>query len=980
MQNSVHSKHKFIFLLLLVLLLSISLHSSPVNADTNNIQTIAGIPGWMGYAGDGGPATLALLNNPEGITVDSNGNIYIADTDNALIRKIDIDTGVIDIVAGTRDSTASTNDGGLATNTYLYEVEAVALDSAGNIYIVNKGLPVIRKVDAATGIISTVAGKLGIFGQTGDGGPAIDALLADPSDIEIDMSGNIYFTDRANHVLRKVDGTTGIISTVAGNIGIPGATGDGGLATDARLTGPENIVIDSSGNIYIADSGNQVIRKINSSDGIINTIAGTIGTQGNSGDGGFATDATLGPYVSGIAIDPAGNIYISDTGNEVIRAIDSSTGIINTVAGVKHYIKNYHAPDYFGNGGPAIGAVFGRESPKSIVFDLDGNLLIADSENHAIRKIQTGSVITHAGTVGTPGYTGDGGLATNATLREPKGIVVDSSGNVFIAVGSGDRGYIRKVDYATGIISTIAGNIDATLMGSGGLATDARLIGPTGIAVDSSGNIYIAEPEGDVIRKINVSTGIIDIVAGTPGARGYTVGDGILATSAVLNFPSDVAVDSAGNVYIADSDNARIRKVDAITGIISTIAGTGDWGYSGDGGLAINATLYSPKGIALDSSGNVYIADRVSHVIRKVDSATGIISTIAGNGSGLGPFGDGGLATAAGLLYPEGVAVDSKGDIYIADTENNAVRKIDANTGIIKTVVGIIQAPNGSWEDPGTVSPGLLHFPSDIDVDSDGNIFIADTINQAVAKASSYSVASPPNNVQATADDASATISWTPPTSDGGSTILYYGVISNPHNIYISSTSTSASLLGLENGTAYTFTVTATNSFATGISSSSSNSIVPSTNVAPISAVVAVTTYTNISATVPLSGYDEDENNLTFEIVSPPSNGTLYNIATVNEFNATVVYSPSTEFSGIDNFTYKVNDGRQDSPITNVTITVNPISIGTPTPIPTPIIESGPTAIEAPGMNILGTILTAILMGIIILIVFQNIANKIQNS
>jgi sugar lactone lactonase YvrE len=246
-------------------------------------------------------------------------------------------------------------------------------------------------------------------------------------------------------------------------------------------------------------------------------------------------------------------------------------------------------------------------------------------------------------------------------------VAVDSSGNIYIADTYNER--IRKVS-TSGIITTVAGNGAATFSGDGGAATSAELHGPSGVAVDSSGNIYIADTYNERIRKVSTS-GIITTVAGN-GTGGYS-GDGGAATSAELYYPSGVAVDSSGNIYIADRNNDRIREV-STSGIITTVAGNGTWGYSGDSGAATSAELYGPSGVAVDSSGNIFFVEDGNNRVRKV-SASGIITTVAGNGTG-GYSGDGGVATSAELYTPYGVAVDSSGNIYIADLNNNRIRKV----------------------------------------------------------------------------------------------------------------------------------------------------------------------------------------------------------------------------------------------------------------------------------------------------------------
>jgi sugar lactone lactonase YvrE len=317
--------------------------------------------------------------------------------------------------------------------------------------------------------------------------------------------------------------------------------------------------------------------------------------------------------------------------------------------------------------------------PAGIAIDASGNLYIADTINQAIRRVSasTGAVSTVAGK-GIPGNSGNGGLATAAKLNNPTGVALDAAGNFYIA----DQGnnVIRKVTAATGFISTIAGGgitaSGADGWGDGGLATNAILYGPADVAVDSSGNLYIADAFHHLIRVVNAATGVITVVAGGGAAAGSDgVGDGGPATNAQLSDPSGVALDAADNLYIADAGNCLIRKVDMTTGIISVIAGNRNSGYSGDGGSALNASLSSPTGVRVDPAGNIYIADFGNNVIRRVEAASGEIATIAGSGAN-GYAGDGSAPTAAALANPNGVALDSSGSLYISDYSNNVIRRV----------------------------------------------------------------------------------------------------------------------------------------------------------------------------------------------------------------------------------------------------------------------------------------------------------------
>ncbi len=574
--------------------------------------------------------------------MDGAGNLLIADWGNHRIRKVD-PAGVIATVAGTGEAGFS-GDGGLAVEARLRFPAGVAVDGAGNLLIADTDNERIRKVDPA-GVIATVAGT-GEAGFGGDGGAATEAQLASPAGVAVDGAGNLFIADRSAHRIRKVD-PAGVIATVAGT-GERGFGGDGGAATEAQLASPAGVAVDGAGNLLIADTDNERIRKVDPA-GVIATVAG-IGERGFSGDGGGATEAQL-TSPAGMAVDGAGNLFIADRDNHRIRKVDPA-GVIATVAGTVGE----------GDGGAAVAARLA--APAGVAADEAGNLFIADTHNHRIRKVDpTGVIATVAGT-GEAGFSGDGGAATEAQLGAPTGVAVDGAGNLFIA--DRDNGRIRKVDPA-GVIATVAGTGE---VGDGGAAVPVRLAAPAGVAVDGAGNLFIADGGNHRIRKVDPA-GVIATVAGT-GERGFS-GDGGAATEAQLTFPTGVAVDGAGNLFIADGGNHRIRKVDP-AGVIATVAGNGKHWFNGDGGAATEAQLSAPAGVALDAAGNLFIASSGHHRIHKVDPA-GIIVTVAGTGE-RGFSGDGGGAAAARLNRPVAVAVDGAGNLFIADTGNDRIRKV----------------------------------------------------------------------------------------------------------------------------------------------------------------------------------------------------------------------------------------------------------------------------------------------------------------
>ena len=662
-------------------------------AQTGTITTYAG----QVLPINGLPAATQFLGDPGCVVVaDANGGFYL--TSGIQVYRVSGD-GLIFTVAGNGISGEYSGDGGAATSAGLMPF-SMTLDSAGNLFIAEYYNNRVRKV-TPSGVISTIAGN-GTPGFAGDGGPAISAQVENPAGIAVDTGGNLFISDSGNNRIRKVT-PNGVISTLAGN-GTPGFAGDGGPAISAQLTKPYGIAVDVAGNLFIADYGNSRVRRV-TPDGVINTFAGN-GTAGFSGDGGTATSAGLS-FPSGVAVDAGGNLFVADTANNRIRKV-SQGGMITTVAG-------NGVAGFAGDGGAATSAELSR--PAGVSVDGNANLLIADTGNGRIRRVSTGGAISSvAGTV--PRFSSlDGIPATSASLAV-NGVAVDAAGNVFIA----SLQKVRKVAPG-GTISTVYAKA---------FTSHGDFFSLVDVAADASGNIFISDIgdyqsdyEDSRVYKV-AANGVVTTYAG--GFSGFG-GDGGLATSARLSFPDGLAVDSSGNLFIADTANNRVRRVSA-NGTISTVAGNGVAGFAGDGGPAISAQI-RPSGIALDASGNLFIAEPANHRIRKVTS-NGTISTVAGIGSP-GYSGDGGPATSAQLSSPAGVAVDTAGNIFIADTGNSSIRKVTP-AGVISTIAGSGSAGYGG--DGGLATKARLNQPRRVAVSSTGDLFIADTNNNRIRKVS----------------------------------------------------------------------------------------------------------------------------------------------------------------------------------------------------------------------------------------------------
>ncbi len=663
-------------------------------AQSYNITTVAG----SSRLGDGSPATSVPLRYPYGVAQDAAGNIYFADANDNRVRRVGTD-GKISTVAGNGVAGFS-GDGGPATQAELDTPEGIRLDAKGaNLYIGDYNNNRVRKVMLATGLITTVAGN-GDFHYSGDKGPAIQAGL-DPDDIAIDATGNLYIADYLNNRVRKVSVLDGTITTIAG-LAAPGNSGDNGPAVAAALHGPTGISVDAQNNVYFIDYINNRIRKINQSTGIITTVAGTgdfgYGEPSYDGDGGPATSALLAlPFST--AIEPNGNLLILCV-FELWR-VNASNGTIQFIAGSDTLA-------FGGDGGPILNAKFAF--PVYVSSAPNNDILIADAGNYRVRKIAAGTVNTVAGTAIL-----DGIPATSAFLNQPDGLVVDAKGSLVIGDTSDSR--VRTVP-STGII--------ANVIGTGVRGSDpGELYFPRGVTFDSSGTLYIADSANDRVMRLPSGSAPLQIAGN--GLEGFG-GDGGQANQAALNMPTGVAVDTAGNVYIADNGNARVRMIDS-NGNISTLAGNGNPLFLGDNGPAKSAQL-DPVDVALDKAGNLYVSDRLNDRIRKINLTTKVITTVAGIGSA-GYSGDGGPATSAQLRHPTSMTLDPAGNLYIADNGNSVVRRVNGATGVITTIAG--NGKSAFNVETGTALDVSID-PTRVAVDASGTVYITDQFNDRIRK------------------------------------------------------------------------------------------------------------------------------------------------------------------------------------------------------------------------------------------------------
>ena len=656
------------------------------------ISTIAG----QGLAlGDGGSAFNARFGAISAVALGPDGSVYIADPLYNQVRRI-TPNGKLNLVAG-GPVRGFGGDGGPATSALLNTPSALIVDTGGDVYIADSGNHRVRMV-SVWGDIQTVAGN----GQIppapsaspvfpGEGGPATSAALNQVSSLALASNGDLIIADAGNNRIFRI--SNGILTTIAGNATVPGSLNPQ-PAKSATLNGPTGVTADSIGNVYFCELGTSSLRMIDPK-GNLTQLAGPGSSLGYT---------LLSP--TGLAIDSLFNIYIIEAGRISMYTpaspLSGNPASIQAIAGD----ITQKAASGTGDNGPPLSAGM---NPRGVAVDDNGNIYLADSLltlnfNNRLRFISNNIITTYAGG-NLPTGAGDAGPATSSQLYFPQAVAISPQGTVYIADTNDNR--IRAVA-SNGNINTVAGTGTAGTTGNLGPATAANINRPAGLALDSSGNLYFTD--GLLVRQVSTG-GIINTFAG--GGSAPLVQTGSLA----INAQNDLFVDQS----------AAVSEIIPGSQSIATVAGNGVAGYSGDNGPASAAQIASSAGIALDSAGNLYIADQANGRVRKVDS-TGNITTIAGGGTSTA---DGELATSAVLNAPSAVAVDGTGNLYIAESGSNRIRLVGLD-GNIHTIAG--NGLQGFAGDGAIATSASFNGPSSIQLDAQGNIYVADSLNSAVRK------------------------------------------------------------------------------------------------------------------------------------------------------------------------------------------------------------------------------------------------------
>lgn len=642
-----------------------------------------------------GQVEPSIALQPQGIAIDARGRVFVSDVAQHRIVRVD-DTGAV-VIAGTGQAGYS-GDNGLATDAQLNSPLGVHADPSGRVYIADRNNHRVRMIDL-DGTIRTLAGT-GTAGSGGDGAPAVNAELSSPRGVTTDAAGLVYIADTGNHRIRRIN-ALGIMETVAGT-GSAGLTGDGGAATAATLNGPWDVDVALDGTIYIADRGNKAVRGV--SGGVISTLLAP----------GAVVEGVALTFPNGVAHDWVGGIFVTDnTNNRVLHLAANGTNTVVAGGGA--------GPDLADGGESKNAVLFG---PLGIAAAEDGSYVIADHLNLRVRRVDVaGHISTLVGSgVLSPPKSED--LATSMSLNGPPGLAAAEDGTLYLSDSSNHR--VLRV-LPDGTVSNYAGTGKQGFAGDGGPAVAASLDRPEGLCLDAAGNLYIADRYNSRIRRVDPA-GVIRTFAGT-GSAAFS-GDGGAATAASLNLPTGVHFAEGVGLYISDRSNHRIRLVDS-QGVIQTVAGTGASGAGAENVSALSSPLSSPANVVADGAGGFYLSDTENHRIRHVNEA-GRITTVAGSGAP-GDAGDGGQATQASFFGPVGVTLLDDGTLLIADTGNHRLRLVGKD-GVVSAFAGAgIEGISG---DGGLASSARFSYPFVVSLSTNGTLYVLDTGNGRVRRIS----------------------------------------------------------------------------------------------------------------------------------------------------------------------------------------------------------------------------------------------------
>jgi hypothetical protein len=599
------------------------------------------------------------------------------------------EVGALKLLAGALGGAGNQNATGASARFYF--PAGIASDGAGNLFVTDATNSSVRKVVIATGAVSSLADWFSSSSSL--------STLSSPSGIASDGAGSLFVADSVRGTIIKVVIATQAVTILAGSAGDWGSKD--GAGASARFYNPLGVASDGAGKLLVADSSNHTIRQVVIASGAVSTLAGSVRNQGSAD--GIGTLAQFNSP-SGVACDGAGNLFVADQHNHTIRKIVIATGAVSTFAGSA------------GNAGSAdgTGADARFYQPSDLASDGAGHLFVSDQYNYTIRKIviATATVSTLAGSSGKAGSAD--GTGTGARFSYPRGVASDGAGNVFL-VDSNNQA-IRQVDIATAAVTTLAGSPE-TMGSSDGTGADARFWQPNGLASDGAGNLFVADANNYIIRKIDLATSAVTTLAGSPGVRGHDDGTGL---SARFTFPNAVASDGAGNLFVVDTNNHTIRSIVVATAAVTTLAGSPGASGSADG-TGPAARFSYPGSVVADRTGNLFVADTFNNTIRKIVIATAAVTTLAGSATKSGS--NDGIGAAARFYVPQGMAIDDSGNLMVADSANNAIRKIVVATGAVTTLAG--SATQGGGPVDGTGVAARFFDPCGLASDGAGNLFVA---------------------------------------------------------------------------------------------------------------------------------------------------------------------------------------------------------------------------------------------------------------